>query len=333
MEVRSTLGQGLRHQGGLRCPPTFTVPLPLGCLLLSLRWDPNAQEASELWGQGWEGTGSLLSSQAFLDKCTPWSAGASRVWGLGWTAMPPKGASPPATPAQGRDRSPPLRPHYRGELPGLAAEPDGCGGAGAGGLLGSPARIKYLLCFVWPLGEGREDCRIDPELRAKRGGSRGAGGARAGRPGASGPEHPGRGQRRGAAGRGDRSGLPRAAGRRCRRETTPPAGAALFVTPRPPPSVLPADPEPEPPATPTLTCDGPVRSGPSAEAALGRVVSASSLRGRGVGSRELDAGPDGAQVRPQSPGPPHQARPASARPFLPEVRGASVLARPGPLCL
>lgn len=26
---------------------------------------------------------------------------------------------------------------------------------GRGGLLGSLARIKYLLCFVWPLGEGR----------------------------------------------------------------------------------------------------------------------------------------------------------------------------------
>lgn len=256
LEVRSTLGQELRHQGGLRCPPTFTVPFPLGCLLLSPLTDPNSQEASEMWGQGWEGNWVLTP---FLEKCKPWSAGASRVWGLGWTATPPKGASPPASPAQGRHRSPPLRPHYRGELPGLAAEPDGCGGEGAEACLAPRPglNIYYVLFGLW--GKGGRTVASIPSCGQSGAGSRGAGGARGRRPGA---QHPGRGQRRGPPAALTDLGYRAAAGRRCRRETAPLAGAALSVTPRPPPSVPPADPEPEPPATPTptLTCDGPVRA-------------------------------------------------------------------------
>lgn len=80
---------------------------------------------------------------------------------------------------------------------------------GGGGLLGSPARIKYLLCFVWPLGEGREDCRIDPELRAKRGGVQGRG--RCPRQASRSPAPRARTAPR-AAGRADRSGLPRRRG-------------------------------------------------------------------------------------------------------------------------
>lgn len=92
---------------------------------------------------------------------------------------------------------------------------------GWGGLLGSLARIKYLLCFVWPLGEGRGG-------RSHR--SRAAGEARPGwrrgrSPGPEPPEPPrgGPGRERPRArplpgrgsltaeppGRADRSGLPR----------------------------------------------------------------------------------------------------------------------------
>lgn len=76
---------------------------------------------------------------------------------LGWAAMPPRGhreSHPHPNPAPGRDRSLP----FPASLPRRAA----WAGRGArrlwrgrGGLLGSLARIKYLLCFVWPLGEGQ----------------------------------------------------------------------------------------------------------------------------------------------------------------------------------
>lgn len=133
------------------CSPPLGLTLPL----LPPSPDPNSQEASEMWmGRGGGEAGSLRSSQASLEKCKPWSAGASRVWGLGWTTMPPKGAGPPTPPCPG----PRSIPAASASLPRRAA---GAGrGArrlrrGRGGLLGSQSRIKYLLCFVWPLGEGR----------------------------------------------------------------------------------------------------------------------------------------------------------------------------------
>lgn len=74
--------------------------------------------------------------------------------GPGWTGTPPEGTGPPTPTRPGRDRSLPLPT----SLPRRAA---GAGGGarrlrrGWGSLLGSLARIKYLLCFVWPLREGR----------------------------------------------------------------------------------------------------------------------------------------------------------------------------------
>lgn len=123
-------------------------------------------------------------------------------------------------PAPGRDRSLPLRPHYRGELPGLAEEPDGCGGGGEASLAPNPGlNIYYVLFGLW--GKGGEDCRIDPELPAKPGQAQGLG--RCPRrvppepPRQDGTQHPGRGLRAaGPLGRADRSGLPRGApGSRC----------------------------------------------------------------------------------------------------------------------
>lgn len=76
---------------------------------------------------------------------------------------PPGTRSIPATPAS---------------LPRRAA---GAGGgarrlrSGWGGLLGSLARIKYLLCFVWPLGEGQggRSHRSRAACKARPGGRRG----------------------------------------------------------------------------------------------------------------------------------------------------------------
>lgn len=98
------------------------------------------------------------------------SARASRVWGRGggWGANSDatRALRPPATACPGRDRSLLLLPHYRGERGWRRSQ---TAAEGAGRPLGSLARIKYLLCFVWPLGEGQEGCSIRPELPARRG--------------------------------------------------------------------------------------------------------------------------------------------------------------------
>lgn len=283
-----------------------------------------------MWGRGGRGTGSLLSSQASWRSARPGlrEPPGSGAWS-GQRCHPGAQTLQPPPPRAGID------PHR----PGLITEQSCLGWqrsqtaarGGGGGLRGSLARIKYLLCFVWPLGEGREDCRIDPELRAKRGGPRGAGGAPAGCPEPRAP----RGEDSAAEPPAALTDLGyRAPGRRCGRRMTPRAGAALLVTPRPPPSVLPATRSPSPPRPrpdPDLR-----RSGRSAEAALGRVVSIGSWGAGGGGGggegdgRELDAGPVWAQVRPQSPGPPRQARPASGRSFLP--RCVVPVPWPAPLC-
>lgn len=70
------------------------------------------------------------------------------------------------------------RPHYRGEQPGLAEEPDGYGGGGEASLAPWPGlNIYYVLFGLW--GRGGEGCRIDLELP---GGPRGEGNARPGGP-------------------------------------------------------------------------------------------------------------------------------------------------------
>lgn len=123
-------------------------------------------------------------------KCAPPRPGTVRVptWvsgleGLGWAAMPPSGRRPP----QGSGLIDPCSS-------GLITEersPAGVGrGArrlrrGRGGLLGSLARIKYLLCFVWPLGEGRGGLSHRSRAWGEAGRPRGEAGAQAWSPGAS----------------------------------------------------------------------------------------------------------------------------------------------------
>lgn len=96
--------------------------------------------------------------------------------GQGWTTTPPEGSGPHPHPARGRDRSLALwaEPHYRGELLGLAEEPDGCGGGGEAPLAPWPGlNIYYVLFGLW--GKGGEDCGIDPELPARPGPAQGRG--------------------------------------------------------------------------------------------------------------------------------------------------------------
>lgn len=77
-------------------------------------------------------------------------------------------------PAPGLDRSLPLRPHYRGELPGLAEEPDGCGGGREASSAPWPGlNIYYVLFGLW--GKGGEGCRIELELRVRPGRAQGRG--------------------------------------------------------------------------------------------------------------------------------------------------------------
>lgn len=110
----------------------------------------------QVWPRKWDasnfhrslpGAGSLRQPKAFLQKRGHWSA---RAPGSGDAT---RGHRAP-TPTRPGTRSIPATP---GSLARSAA---GAGGGarrlrrGWGGLLGSLARIKYLLCFVWPLGEG-----------------------------------------------------------------------------------------------------------------------------------------------------------------------------------
>lgn len=85
--------------------------------------------------------------------------------------MPPPPRPRPIDPCRSR-------PHYRGEQPGLAEEPDGYGGGGEASLAPWPGlNIYYVLFGLW--GRGGEGCRIDLELP---GGPRGEGNARPGGP-------------------------------------------------------------------------------------------------------------------------------------------------------
>lgn len=246
--------------------------------------------------------------------------------------MPPKGAGPPSPPCPG-PRSIPAAP---ASLPRRAA---GAGrGArrlrrGRGGLLGSQARIKYLLCFVWPLGEGRGGL----SHRSGAAGKAGPGpGARAvpkpgapEPPGRAGTEHPGRGPR--AAGRWaaltDLGYRAEPRGAAAAPETTPPRGRRALCDPDSP-SVGPAR---RPGAR------APPRRGPSGRAAPGRALPAPArltpqrpqegftlpFHRREINQRQRRG--EGARLgtgTPQSPGLPHQARPASGRSFSPEWRVA-----------
>lgn len=136
--------------------PRLPPPLPLS--------DPDSQEASAMRGSGGRERGP---------HSLPGKVQALVRWSLRGRAQ---AAIDPRAPAS-----------VRGELPGGRGARR-CGGEGRAAASGSPARIKYLLRFVWPSGEGREACRIDP--RAKRGGAGGAGGAGGRRPGAELPPSP-----------------------------------------------------------------------------------------------------------------------------------------------
>lgn len=199
--------------------------------------------------------------------------------GQGWTTTPPEGSGPHPHPARGRDRSLALwaEPHYRGELLGLAEEPDGCGGGGEAPLAPWPGlNIYYVLFGLW--GKGGEDCGIDPELPARPGPAQGRG--RCPKPcphpfPAGGAARPlGRGLLRAEPrGPADRSGLSRwAAGAPLPAQNRAPlAGAALFATRLAPAGPPARSPEPEPrPARPQPA----PAADPSAQAALSCLSSA-----------------------------------------------------------
>lgn len=103
------------------------------------------------------GSGSLPSPKAFLEKRGCWSV-CSGLLGLGqragrWTAMPPEGTAPQPPTLSGRDRFLLPRPHYRGELLGLAKGPDDCGGGREASLAPWPGlNIYYVLFGLWGRG-------------------------------------------------------------------------------------------------------------------------------------------------------------------------------------
>lgn len=99
----------------------------------------------------------------------------------GRTVMPPEASGPPPPPRPGRDRSLLLRPHYRGERPGLAEEPDGCRGRWGG--LPAPwpgLNIYYVLFGLW--GRGRRAVASIPSCRRGGAGPGGGGWAQTRRP-------------------------------------------------------------------------------------------------------------------------------------------------------
>lgn len=165
MKVSSSLGAGIQAPAGNSdVPPTFTAPAPL--------LHPNSHAASKMWVcRGVEGAGSTRSSQAFVEKHKRWRA---RRPG-GRKRCHPRAQAPHPHPARGCDRSLPLRPHYGGELPGLAEEPDGCGGGREASLAPWPGLNIYYVLFGLSGGKGGEDCLIDPELPARTGRVQGRG--------------------------------------------------------------------------------------------------------------------------------------------------------------
>ena len=213
--------------------PTITASLPPGCFsALPIPSSPRTQAHTGLrWGWAGAQRPPTSSSLAFSDKLR--LPVGSSLLGLGWrsgmgaNSDATRGLGPPPPPRPGRDRSLLLRPHYRGERPGLAEEPDGCRGRWGG--LPAPwpgLNIYYVLFGLW--GRGRR--AVATIASCRRGGARGRGlGSHwAPRTPASlrglgreprTPEYPlssrplsGRGFAAETLGRGDRSGLPRGSG-------------------------------------------------------------------------------------------------------------------------
>lgn len=178
MEVRSSLGAGVQAPEGTGLSSDFHCCLPRAASSASPH--PPAHPRPLRWGGQGPGSGEWVPAlpEGLLGKARvlvcllgpPGSGAESRAVDRDAT----RGHSP-STPHPVRARSIPAAP---ASLPRRAA---GAGkGArrlrrGQGGLLGSLARIKYLLCLVWPLGAGREGCSIDLELPARPGGAQGRG--------------------------------------------------------------------------------------------------------------------------------------------------------------
>ena len=154
--------------------PTLTASLPPGCFsALPIPSSPRTQAHTGLrWG--WAGAqrpphlllaGLLGQAQAPVWLESPGSGMAERNGGE--QRCHPRARAPT-----------PTLPGPRSILAAPASLPGRTAGAGRGARRlpwevgrapGSLARIKYLRCFVWPLGEGQEGCRIDRELPAGRG--------------------------------------------------------------------------------------------------------------------------------------------------------------------
>ena len=213
--------------------PTITASLPPGCFsALPIPSSPRTQAHTGLrWGWAGAQRPPTSSSLAFSDKLR--LPVGSSLLGLGWrsgmgaNSDATRGLGPPPPPRPGRDRSLLLRPHYRGERPGLAEEPDGCRGRWGG--LPAPWPGLNIYYVLFGLG-GRGRRAVASIASCRRGGARGRGlGSHwAPRTPASlrglgreprTPEYPlssrplsGRGFAAETLGRGDRSGLPRGSG-------------------------------------------------------------------------------------------------------------------------
>lgn len=128
-------------------------------------------------GRGGSKGATAPSSLVFLDKLRrPVGSGLPGLGprrGLGGEERCHPSAQAPSHTPPG-PRSIPAAPASLPRRTGLPEEPDGCGGGGEASRLPGPD-YKYLLCFVWPLGEGQEGCSIRPELPARRGPEVGAG--------------------------------------------------------------------------------------------------------------------------------------------------------------
>lgn len=161
--------------------PRFTYPSP-GADSFSLpSGNPNSHAAPKMWvGRGSQGSWVQALFTHLLGKAQVLVCfslqGQGLGLGLGADSDATRGTGLPdhPHPARGFDRSLPLRPHYRGELPGLAEEPDGCKGGGEASLAPGPGlNIYYVLFGLW--GKGGKGCRIELELRARPGRAQGRG--------------------------------------------------------------------------------------------------------------------------------------------------------------
>ena len=137
--------------------PTLTASLPPGCFsALPIPSSPRTQAHTGLrWGWAGAQRPPTSSSLAFSDKLR--LPVGSSLLGLGWRSG--MGANSDAT--RGLGPPPPPRPGRGSILAAPASLPGRTAGAGRGARRlprevgrapGSLARIKYLLCFVWPLG-------------------------------------------------------------------------------------------------------------------------------------------------------------------------------------